>query len=316
MPAPAQLYLNIGVPPLLEAYSQPQLGIQNEIWMPGYWAYQQGGGYYWVPGTWVMPPQPGLYYTPGYWQNQNNGYYWNQGYWGSSVGYYGGVNYGNGYYGNGYQGGQWYGNQFRYNTAVSNVNPVIIRNVYVNRTVIVRQVNRWSYNGPGGYAIRPTPRQLAIARGQRFPLTTVQRNHIVYASKDRTLYNTYNHGRPPVVAVARPLNGTNRPASFKPVENGGRPAMVHPAAPAYHAPVHQAAPAYHAPVHQPAPAYHAPVHQAAPPVHQNHMAPPPVHQNHMAPPPVHHAAPPAQHMQQQHVPQQHENERPPEEHPK
>ena len=76
-------------------------------------------------------------------QQQQNNYAWNQGYWGSNVGYYGGVNYRYfaGYYGTGYVGGQWYGNEFRYNTAVT-LYPQYVRNVYVNRTVVVHNVNR------------------------------------------------------------------------------------------------------------------------------------------------------------------------------
>jgi len=281
-PAVAQLFVNISAPPMLPSYYQPQLSVQNEIWTPGYWAYGQSG-YYWVPGTWIQPPSPGLMYTPGYWGSAQNGYSWNQGYWGQNVGYYGGVNYGNGYYGNGYNGGAWSGGMFRYNTAVTNVNTTVIRNVYVNRAVVVTTVNHVSYNGgPGGLRIRPTPAQLALAGQHHVALTAVQRQHIVVASQNHALLATVNHGKPPIVAVARPMTPANQPVA-KPV-TAQQP--VHAAAPPVHAaapPVHAAAP----PVHAAAPPVRAaapPVHAAAPPVH---AAGPPVHQ---AAQPVHHAA--------------------------
>jgi WXXGXW repeat (2 copies) len=292
LPSRAQLYVNIGAPPLLPAFYQPQLTVPNDVWMPGYWAWGNYG-YYWVPGTWVASPQPGLNWTPGYWGYQSNGYQWNQGYWAPQVGYYGGVNYGGGYYGNGFVGGAWQGNNFRYNTAVMSVNPAYVRNVYVNRTVIVRNITRISYNGGRGLTVRPTPAQIIIARGRRFGLTAAQRNHIVVAGGDRTLLAKVNGGSPPVRGVAHPFTTSNRPSSFKPVTAADRvdAKPVSAPKPAFHpAPVTHPAPAYHpAPVTHPAPAYHAPapqVHHAQPPVHQA-----PVHPAHPAPQHPAHPAP-------------------------
>ena len=62
-------------------------------------------------------------------------------YWGSSVGFYGGVNYGFGYYGTGFVAGVWAGNNFRYNTAVANVNRTVIHNTYVDKTVTNKNVS-------------------------------------------------------------------------------------------------------------------------------------------------------------------------------
>ena len=49
-------------------------------------------------------------------------------------------------------GGEWVGGAFRYNTAVTPVNVTIIKNVYVDRTVVINNTtaNRISYNGAGG----------------------------------------------------------------------------------------------------------------------------------------------------------------------
>jgi hypothetical protein len=218
--ARAQVYISLMAPPLLPDYTQPALTQPNEIWQPGYWAWGTDG-YYWVPGTWVEPPQTGLYWTPGYWGTNTNGagYMWNPGYWGQQVGYYGGVNYGYGYYGNGYVGGMWNGPTFRYNTAVNAVNPQYVRNVYVNRTVVVRRVYRYSYNGPGGYRVRPTAREIAISRERHVPMTAAQRAHLMEARADRNMYVKYNHGKPAEAAVAKPYSATHRPADFKPVTN-------------------------------------------------------------------------------------------------
>ena len=217
-PSDAQVYVSFSAPPLMPEYTQPPVMVANEIWTPGYWAMGPAG-YYWVPGTWMQAPQQGLLWTPGYWgyQQQQNNYAWNQGYWGQNVGYYGGINYGAGYYGNGYVGGGWYGNQFRYNTAVTSVNPQYIRNVYVNRTVIVHNVYRYGYNGPGGVRMHPDAQQITWAREQHVGLTPAQRQHISEAAQDRNMYANVNHGKPNEVVVSRPLNSTNRPADFKPL---------------------------------------------------------------------------------------------------
>jgi hypothetical protein len=220
LPAPssAQLYVGFSAPPPMPEYQQPPVSNPNYQWMPGYWGQGQNG-YYWVPGTWMAAPQVGLLWTPGYWgyQQQQNNYAWNQGYWGQNVGYYGGINYGAGYYGNGYVGGGWYGNAFRYNNAVTSVNPRYVTNVYNNKTVIVHNVNRYGYNGPGGVRMHPDAQQLAWSRERHYGLTSMQRTHIAEAQQDRNLYAKVNHGKPAAVAVARPLSSTNRPADFKPL---------------------------------------------------------------------------------------------------
>lgn len=228
-PAKAQLYINIGAPPLLPSYTQPAVFVPNEIWTPGYWAWGSAG-YYWVPGTWVLAPQPGFLYTPGYWSAALNGYTWVPPYWAPNVGYYGGVNYGSGYYGNGYVGGMWSGNVFRYNTAVTNVNTTIIRNVYINRRVVVRVVNRVSYNGGrGGLTVKPTPAQLAVLRQRHMRLTPVQQEHNAEASRNRNYLATVNRGRPPMVVSSRPLRSAHRPANFRPITDADRRAARPPA---------------------------------------------------------------------------------------
>jgi len=237
----AQVFVSVNfAPPAIPMYEQPPLQTPNDVWMPGYWAYG-GGGYYWVPGTWVPAPQPGLYWTPGYWGWQNGLYSWNQGYWGPQVGYYGGVNYGYGYYGNGYVGGAWYGNQFRYNTAITRVNTTYIRNVFVNRRVVVNGWNRVSYNGGrGGLMVRPTQNQIAIAHGHRIFATNTQLQHQRVAAQTRANFSSMNRGQPAVPAVTHPYSGTNRPAGFRPVAAAVQHAQPHYAAPQRATPQHSA----------------------------------------------------------------------------
>ena len=184
-------------------------------------------GYYWVPGTWMAPPSAGLYWTPGYWgmNTAGSGYMFNTGYWGPSVGYYGGVNYGYGYYGTGYAGGTWAGNAFRYNTAVSQVNPTYVRNVYVNKTVVVHNVNRYSYNGPGGVRMQPNAQQRAYASQKHIAMTPMQRAHVQEAAQDRNQYAKFNGGKPSETAVAKPLSTTNRPSNFKPLTPADKGSM-------------------------------------------------------------------------------------------
>jgi hypothetical protein len=218
VPTRAQVYISLVAPPLMPTYTQPQVTMPNAIWTPGYWAWGPAG-YYWVPGTYVTAPGIGLMWTPGYWGANTGGagYMWSSGYWAPGVGYYGGINYGGGYYGTGYVGGGWQGNAFAYNTAVTPVNTRYIRNVYVNKTVIVHNVYRYSYNGPGGVRMHPNAQQLAVARQRHLTLTPAQREHIAEAQQDRNLYAKFNHGKPPEAVVARPLSTSNRPPNFKPL---------------------------------------------------------------------------------------------------
>src|ERR1700743_2285018 len=154
-----QVSISVGFgPPALPVYTQPICPGDGYLWTPGYWAYGEAG-YFWVPGTWVLAPQPGFLWTPGYWGYAGGIYGWHGGYWGPHVGFYGGVNYGYGYGGVGFVGGEWAGGHFRYNTAVVNVNPAVVRNVYVNRTVIVHNDSRASFNGPGGVNRAPSAQE-------------------------------------------------------------------------------------------------------------------------------------------------------------
>jgi hypothetical protein len=218
-------------PPALPYYNQPPCPGPNFIWMPGYWAWGDGG-YYWVPGTWVAAPQTGLYWTPGYWawDGDYDAYVWNSGYWAPEVGFYGGIDYGFGYYGNGYVGGSWFGNAFRYNTAVTNVNITIVRNVYVDRTVAVNNYDRDRYDhvsfngGFGGIQARPSQRELAVLNDRRFPMTAAQTQHVQVAAQDRNLLATVNHGSPNILTVRRPFSSGSRPANFTPIRQEDRTA--------------------------------------------------------------------------------------------
>ena len=112
----------------------------------------------------MYPPQVGYLWTPGYWAFNSGQYIYHDGYWGTSVGFYGGINYGYGYYGSGYYGGRWVGNTFSYNTAVTRVNRQVITNTYVNRAVVRNSTGtRASFNRQGGVQAKPTSRQLAMA---------------------------------------------------------------------------------------------------------------------------------------------------------
>jgi hypothetical protein len=312
-------------PPPIPDYDQPAVPEPNEIWQPGYWAWGDNG-YYWVPGTWVEPPQSGYLWTPGYWQASNNHYAWNPGYWALAVGFYGGVNYGAGYYGNGYVGGRWSNNTFRYNTSVTHVNTNVVRNVYVDHSVVVNNSTRVSYNGgPHGVQARPNAQQVAVSHGHHVGMTSVQQQHVQTAAHDPRLLATVNHNQPPVLAVARPLSTANRPAGYTPAAPAAHAAPAYhaapAAAPAYHAapaarpaPAERpaaAAPAYHpapaaAPAYRPAPAA-APAYHAAPaarpaPAYHPAAAPAAPPAAHLAPAPPAERAAPAEHVPRAGVP--------------
>jgi Domain of unknown function (DUF4124)/WXXGXW repeat (2 copies) len=116
-------------PPPLKEDDQPTLSQDGTLWTPGYWDWRDQG-YFWVPGAWVLPPRVGVLWTPGYWGFTGAVFVFHPGHWGSTVGFYGGVNYGHGYFGNGYTGGHWIGSSFAYNSAVNHVNPAVVNHMY------------------------------------------------------------------------------------------------------------------------------------------------------------------------------------------
>jgi len=196
----AQIGVSINIaPPVLAVVEQPLCPVEGYIWTPGYWAYSDVG-YYWVPGVWVAPPEVGLLWTPPYWGFGDGVYVFYDGYWGPTVGFYGGINYGYGYFGSGYWGGRWDGNVFRYNTAVTRVNTTVIRNTFVDRSVLSKQVmgNRASFNGPKGVKAEE---KAAAQNARKVPATSQQLARREAASKNRDLQASVNHGHPKVAAI-------------------------------------------------------------------------------------------------------------------
>ncbi len=191
-------------PPELPVYEQPPVPGPGYLWTPGYWAWGDDG-YYWVPGTWVEPPQEGYLWTPGYWGWNDGIYVWNGGYWGPHVGFYGGVNYGFGYVGHGYQGGYWDHGAFRYNSAYNNIHGnTRITNVY-NKTVIVNNHTRASFNGGnGGVQARPGAQELAAEHEHHLTPVSMQLQHEEGARSNPALRASSNHGVPPIAATPRP----------------------------------------------------------------------------------------------------------------
>jgi hypothetical protein len=204
VPSSAGIIFSIGIaPPPLPVYVQPVCPGDGYIWTPGYWAYSDDGGYFWVPGTWVLVPEPGLLWTPGWWGWDGGFFVFHEGYWGTLVGFYGGIDYGFGYGGFGYDGGYWRNGAFFYNRSVNNV--VNVTNVYNKTLVVNTTVRNVSYNGgSGGTTARPTAQEEAAARERHISPVAAQRDHVERASTNRQLFESTNHGRPPVAATARP----------------------------------------------------------------------------------------------------------------
>ena len=202
----AQIGIGISVrigPPALPVYAQPICPGPGFLWTPGYWAWNDDGGYYWVPGTWVIAPV-GMLWTPGYWGWGGGFYAWHPGYWGRHVGFYGGINYGYGYGGVGFFGGEWRGGAFFYNRSVVNVNVTRVTNVYT-RAVVVNNTRNVSYNGgSGGIDARPTRQEEEYEREPHRAAVAAQTQHEHAASQNRHLFASENHGRPAIAATARP----------------------------------------------------------------------------------------------------------------
>lgn len=232
-PATMRAQISITVttaPPALPVYEQPPCPEDGWMWAPGYWAYDDDG-YYWVPGEWVPAPYEGALWTPPWWGWEGGRYRFHEGYWGNDVGYYGGIDYGYGYMGEGFVGGQWRDGRFAYNTAVMRVNPTVVRNVYVDRTIVrertVPNERHIAYNGgPGGIRHDPTPIERRGMSGRHTALTSVQQQQIQAARADRSSYARANGGRPQRVVVARPESGARGggpPVEPRPARGESRP---------------------------------------------------------------------------------------------
>jgi WXXGXW repeat (2 copies) len=208
---------NFAPPPLPVVY-QPPCPVDGYLWNPGYWAYGSYG-YYWVPGFWTAPPAFGLLWTPPWWGFSNGIYAFHRGYWGPRVGFYGGINYGYGYFGNGFYGGEWAGNVFRYNTAVTRVNTTVIKNVYINKTVVRNQTSagRTSFNGgPKGVKAVATAQEKAAAAQRRSFATSQQAARQERASKNLDLRASVNKGRPKEAAINSVRENATQPGKAKP----------------------------------------------------------------------------------------------------
>jgi hypothetical protein len=243
IPAPilAQIAVSVGfAPPALPVYEQPICPEPNLMWTPGVWNYGPEG-YFWVPGTWVPAPYVGALWTPPYWGWQGGNYLFNDGYWGAQVGFYGGVNYGFGYMGIGFAGGMWQGSVFSYNTAIMRVNTTIIRNTYVNETIVrnntIANANHVAYNGgPGGIRHEATAEERTAAGGRHVAPTPVQVQHVAAARTDKSAYAKANGGHPHTLAAARPSAATRTAAARTEAHTPAARTETH--APAAHAETH------------------------------------------------------------------------------
>ena len=207
--APAQIAITVTVaPPQLPVYEQPPCPEEGWMWVPGYWAWGDDG-YYWVPGEWEPAPYTGALWTPPWWGWDNGRYRFHDGYWGDDVGYYGGIDYGYGYMGEGFVGGEWRDGRFAYNTAVMRVNRSVVRNVYVNETIVRQRTipneRRIAYNGgPSGIHHEATPMERRGMTGRHTALTPVQQQRIQAARADRGSYAKENNGHPRTLVASRP----------------------------------------------------------------------------------------------------------------
>jgi WXXGXW repeat (2 copies)/Domain of unknown function (DUF4124) len=166
-------------PPPLAVENQPALSQDGFLWTPGYW-YWRDRGYLWIPGAWVRPPQAGLLWTPAYWDSAGTTFVFHPGYWGSTVGFYGGVNYGYGYFGNGYTGGHWIGSSFVYNSSVNHVEPSVVHHTYAEAVTEQRSQRTVGYSaglrsGDRTPAVLPPHQPLPRVVSESATMTTAQR---------------------------------------------------------------------------------------------------------------------------------------------
>jgi hypothetical protein len=216
-------------PPAIPVYEQPPPPEDDQVWTPGYWAWNDDvSDYYWVPATWITAPIVGYLWTPGYWALQRGAYAWHAGYWGPHVGFYGGINYGYGYFGRGFVGGSWRDGRMMYNSAVTNVG-FKSTNAY-NQPVSNASSTRVSYNGGGGgISAQPNAAELAAASEYHIPPTAAQLQQIHTAHGNPAMRAGWNNGHPSIGATSRP--GESLAASTPAAQHAGTLSVMHSTSP-------------------------------------------------------------------------------------
>jgi hypothetical protein len=125
-------------------------------------------------------------------------------------------------------GGEWHGREFAYNRSVTNVNVTVIHNTY-NRTVVVNNVNRVSFNGGnGGVNAHATGEEMRAEHEHHVEATHEQMQHEHAASTNRAQFASVNHGRPSVAASPKPGVFSGREVVAAHAENANRPSSNHP----------------------------------------------------------------------------------------
>ena len=52
----------------------------ENVWIPGYWAYENNR-WVWMPGHWETRPRPSALWVQGHWTRRVNGWVWTPGHW-------------------------------------------------------------------------------------------------------------------------------------------------------------------------------------------------------------------------------------------
>jgi hypothetical protein len=53
---------------------------QQDVWVAGYWTYDNAR-WAWMPGHWSVPPQTGKAYVAGHWDHTERGWVYTPGHW-------------------------------------------------------------------------------------------------------------------------------------------------------------------------------------------------------------------------------------------
>ena len=121
---------------------------------------------------------------------------------GSSVGFYGGINYGYGYYGRGYYGGRWVGDTLPLQHG-REPGKHQLDSKHVCRPSVPRNARgtRASFNGPGGVRTKPNAKEQAVASAEHVVPTSSQQSRVAAAASDPALHAGNNKGKPKADAV-------------------------------------------------------------------------------------------------------------------
>ena len=80
VPGEVNSYIVMNAPPEPQPEAMPPRPSPQNVWIPGYWTWQNNG-YAWMAGHWEVPPATRAVWVNPHWVSEGNAYRFYEGYW-------------------------------------------------------------------------------------------------------------------------------------------------------------------------------------------------------------------------------------------